>query len=219
MELETLKERLRAAKLHPVYVKGGPGGEGYRFIGSLDEYFEAVQAFRTPVILIWTETFDELDFFHSPGNENELSDGDADLIDLRSIAPALREFKKHVGSIAMYKLSAALTNGSLDFFINEAWWDAFLELRETATDQVDGDLAASEAKSKADQEEKNRDALTALAALIRDPHFARLPTQKAMMAYAVDRIPELQTIDEYVLRAEIQNLHAKIKAKGLDRKR
>lgn len=94
-----------------------------------------------------------------------------------------------------------------------------MKLRETATDQVDDDIVASEAKARADQQSRDRNALDALGGLINDANFARLPTQKAMAAYAFDQFPELQTVDEYALKAEIQNLHAKIKAKGLDRKR
>lgn len=217
-----LKEKLRAAKLHPVHVGGNPvdeGARGHRFIGSLEEYLDAMRALATLAVFIRTERFDEWHFFHTLEKQDKVPDDETDPVDLRSIAPALRAFERHLGETAMYKLSATLTADSLDFTINEPWWIEFLKLRETATDQVDGDIAASEAKSRADQQSRDRNALTALGGLIGDPHFARLPTQKAMIAYAVDKIPELQAVNEYALSAEIQNLNAKIKAKGLDRKR
>lgn len=222
MEFQALKEKLRTAKLHPVHVEGSPvddDAKGHRFIGSLEEYSEAVRAMGVPVVLIWTETLEEWHFFHAPEDEDETSDNETEQVDLCAITPALRAFKTHLGSIAIYKLSAALTTGGLDFIINEPWWVDFLKLRATATDQVDEDQEASEAKSRADQQAKDRDALNALGALIRDPDFVRLPTQIAMIAYATEKIPELETIDEFALRAEVQNLHAKIKAKGLGRKR
>jgi hypothetical protein len=222
MELEALKETLRAAKLHPVHVEGSPldtDVRGHTFIGSLEEYSDAVRAIGTPIVLILTETLEEQRFRYAPANQDEFSTDETEPIDLCSITPGLRAYKTHIGEIAMYKLSAALTNGTLNLFINEPWWLEFIKLWENATDQLDDNQAATEAQSKAEQQAKDRDALNALGALIRDPDFVRLPTQKAMIAYATEKIPELETVDEFALRAEVQNLHAKIKAKGLGRKR
>jgi hypothetical protein len=222
MELEALKEKLQAAKLHPAHVEGSPLDDdvnGHTFIGSLEDYFDAVRAIGTPIVFISTETLDEERFWHAPGNEDETSAEETEPIDLCSITPALRAHKAHIGKIAMYKLSAALTTGTLNFFINEAWWLEFIKLWGSATDQIHDKKAASEARSKADQQAKDRDALNALGALIRDPDFVRLPTQKAMIAYAAEKIPELETVDDFALRAAVQNLYAKIKAKGLGRRR
>jgi hypothetical protein len=222
MELKALKEKLLASKLHPVHVADSvadEGARGHRFIGSLEEYLEAMRAIAAPVVFIRTESFDEGDFFHWPEGEDGLPDDESESVDLRSVEPALRAFEKHLGVTAMYKLSATLTADSLDFIVSEPWWIEFCKVRATATDQFDGDLAASEAKSRADRLARDRQAWTALGGLIKDLHFARLPTQKAMIAYAIDHIPELQAVDEFALQAEIQNLNAKIKAKGLDRKR
>jgi len=222
MELEALKEKLRAAKLHPAHVEGSPLDDdvrGHTFIGSLEDYFDAVRAIGTPIVLISTETLEEERFWYAPGDEDGISAEETEPIDLCSIAPKLRAHKEHIGKIAMYKLSAALTTGTLNFFINEPWWLEFMKLWGSATDRIDDNKAATEARSKADQQAKDRDALNALGALIRDPDFVRLPTQKAMIAYATEKIPELETVDDFALRAEVQNLHAKIKAKGLGRRR
>lgn len=222
MELGTLKETLRAAKLHPAHVEGSPLDDdvmGHTFIGSLEEYSDAVRAIGTPIVLISTETLEEKRFWYAPANEDKLSTEETVPIDLCSITPRLRAYKIHIGKVAIYKLSAALTTGTLNFFITEAWWLEFIKLWESATDQIDDNKAATEARLKADRQAKDRDALNALGALIRDPDFVRLPTQKAMIAYATEKIPELETVDEFALRAEVQNLHAKIKAKGLGHKR
>jgi hypothetical protein len=47
---------------------------------------------------------------------------------------------------------------------------------------------------------------------------SRLPTQRAMRAYAIEEFPDLETLDEGDLKLEIQNLKARIDAKGLRRK-
>ena len=69
------------------------------------------------------------------------------------------------------------------------------------------------------QEERDRKALAALPRLLDDSRFVRLPTQRAMIAYAQNKIPELNDVDEYALKNEIRNLNAQIKAKGVGRKR
>ncbi len=221
MEIESLKEKLRTAQLHPVQVDGSAVDEhkrGHQFIGSLEEYLDAMRAIAAPAVFIRIDVFEDLDFFHSPEDQDGLPDDETDFIDLRSIVSALRAFEKHLGAIATYRLSATLTTDSLDFVINEPWWIEFLKLRETATDQVDGEIEASAAKARADQQSRDRNALAALSSLIKDPNFTRLPTQRAMIAYALDQIPELESVDDNSLKVEVQNLHAKIKAKGLDRK-
>jgi hypothetical protein len=222
MELEAVKEKIRASKLHPVQVVDdlfGESARGHRFIGSLEEYLDALRAVGALAVFIRATEFDEEDFFHAPEDEGNLPASESEYIDLRSVVPELRAFEKHRDTIAMYKLSGALAADSLNFVISEPWWMEFLKLRATATDQVDGDRAASEAKSKADREAQDRKALAALGGLMKDANFARLPTQKAMLAYALDRIPELQNVDELLIKVEIQDLNAKIRAKGLDRKR
>jgi hypothetical protein len=222
MELDALKEILRTEKLHPVHVDSSPLDDdraGHTFVGSLQEYFEAVRAIGTPVVLIFTKTLEEQLFRYTPDEEDEYPGGQAEQIDLSSINPELRAYKVHIGKIGIYKLAAAMTNGTLNYFVSEQWWLDFLKHYESASDQIDDNKADTEARSRAEQQAKDRNAIGALGALIADSDFVGLPTQKAMIAYAVEKIPELETVDELVLRAEVQNLSAKIKAKGLGRKR
>lgn len=216
-------EKLRVAKLHPVQVDGSAIDEhkrGHRLIGDIEEYIDALRAIASPVVFIRVDIFEDFHFFHSSEDQDEVdfSDDEADLIDLRSIVPKLRSFEKYLNVIASYRLSASLTTDSLDFVINEPWWLEFLTLREAAVEQVDCEMEVAAAKAHADQQAKDRKALVALSSLINDTSFTRLPTQRAMIAYALEKIPELELVDENSLKIKVQNLHAKIKAKGLDRK-
>lgn len=228
MELETLKEKLRASRLHPIHVAASgllEEDEGnYIFLGTLEEYLEAIRAIGAPIVLISTMSLEKELFLYLPEEsvseeqEGEVSGEDLEEIDLCSIAPALCDFKSHIGQTAIYKLSATLPNRTLNILINEPWWTDFSQCRESAVEQVDNDLEAAAEKSRAAQEAKYRDVRNSLRALIHDPDFVRLPTQKAMLVYAIDSIPELKTASNHGLRAEIQELHAQIKARGLDRK-
>ena len=51
-----------------------------------------------------------------------------------------------------------------------------------------------------------------LHGLVDDPKFARMPTQKAMMQYALRKLPELKDFDSADLKNEIQIIKAKIDA-------
>lgn len=221
MDIEKLKEALQGGNLHPVQIESSPIEQlerGHRFAGNLEEYIKAVQVIAAPAVFIRIEILDEFDFFHQRSDQEISSNDETDLVDLRSIAPALRVFEKHLDATATYLFSSALTADSLDFVIDEPWWIEFLRARRTAVDQVDEDFAASEAKARAERQSKNQHVLALLKDLINDKDFSRLPTQKAMVAYAAEKIPELQDVDDATVRTEIQNLHAKIRARGLDRK-
>lgn len=221
MSFDELKETLRAAKLLPIHVEGSPLDDRQReftFIGSLTEYIEAVAAFGTPYVLVFTEVLNEDRFLYT-GDESMESPESPDEVDLCAIRPPLRRFKNKIGEIAMFKLSATREEDRLAFFINEDWWLEFIKLWGEATDQVESDRATAVALFRENRESESRQLLDALSALIHDERFVSLPTQRAMIAYATDLIPALSTLDDSVLRAEIQTLHAKIKAKGLGGKR
>lgn len=227
MELAELKLKLKELGPYPAHISGSPlddDRDGYTFIGTFEEYLEAVRAVGPKILLIATESLDEENWLkYTPdeagSDDNEPEDSDIEPIDLCSINPALHNFKSHLGQIGVYKISAEIESGTLDYYLYEDWWTQFTELWKDAISQVDEDLAAAREKSEKAQEEKNREAIASLNVLIHDPDFVRLPTQKAMIAYAMDRIGDLAFVGEMILKNEIQNIHAKIKAKGLDRRR
>ena len=156
---------------------------------------------------------------YDPLDEGDSLGESVEQIDLCSVMSKLSAFKMHIGEATRYKLSIASSSVNLNFFVNEDWWIKFSELLEEAAEMVEDNFAVTEEKSRAAQEERERKALAGLPRLLDDSKFVRLPSQLAMIAYARDRIPELATISEYVLRREIQNIDAQIKAKGIGRRR
>jgi hypothetical protein len=54
--------------------------------------------------------------------------------------------------------------------------------------------------------------LAKLRGLVDDKKFACLPTQKAMLQYAIRKFPELQDLNPADLKLEIQELKARIDA-------
>ena len=217
MDIDTLKIKILAAKLHPIHISSGDseGKTRHRFLGSLDQFLEAVSALSSKVVVIRTISLDEQDFFHEAKDEDDPSqfENDEDLVDLRKVEPKLRAFSKYLDKTGMYILSSGLDDNSLLFAILEEWWVEFQELSRVTAEKVDDEYDASLEKSRVELEARQSSTLSALDALIHDPKFAKQQTQIRMTAYALDKIPGLEDVDEAVVKVVIQRLHAKIKAR------
>jgi hypothetical protein len=218
MTLDDIKAHLRSAGVIPICVSNEPPNDGDRLtiIGGLPEYVEAVLAVGAKVVVVYFQTFVEDYFLHDPDDEHRESDEneevDEDLIDLRVANKELRRFKEYVDQTALIRLSFQMQSDYLDLVIEEPWWREFLELRSRITDELNDArkqrIAAEEAR-----EEAEVDGLIAqLHKLADDARFAKLPTQKSMLQYALRQIPELDSIDPGALKSEIQEMKAKIDA-------
>jgi hypothetical protein len=97
--------------------------------------------------------------------------------------------------------------------LSESWSDSFDEHREKAIQKVDEDREAIQKKME-DQRSKKEDGLLAKTrSLLDDSEFCRIPTQRGMKAYALERFPELENVDDSRLIREIQKLCDKVKAR------
>lgn len=234
MDIQTLKAAILAAKLHPIFVDGSAHEESSssnRFIGGLDEYLEALQAISAPAVFFRISRLEESMFFHAldqPDDPEELYDLDADQtdedgeseeVDLRLINKELRAFEERIGEIATFQLTSGLGSDALDYVIDEPWWLDLKKILLSTMESVDDNVEATKAKAIKEKQARNLNTLTALRKLIDDNEFVILPTQKAKIAYAKDRIPDLENLDEYDLKSEVQEMDALIKARGLNKKR
>jgi hypothetical protein len=112
-------------------------------------------------------------------------------------------------------MNAPVQPNGLNFVIDNEWYDNFLICREVASESID--QIRAESRAKHDEEERTRNAavLTKIDDLVNDNSFARLPTQRAMLAYARDLIVGIEDLDETTLKGAISGVWAKIKARGL----
>jgi len=218
MTLDELKERLKEAGITPICVTNDPpDGDGRLLIdGGLKEYLETARAIGATTLVVYARTFDEEYFLRDIGDrETETEEDDekvAETIDLCTINRTLSKYKEYVGQHAMFRLSIHMRSDYLDLVIEEHWWRAFLEERSRTTDELDNDRDQKVAAERA-QEEAAVDGLIArLHKLVDDVKFAKLPTQRAMLQYALRVIPELESLDAAYLKSEIQEVKAKIDA-------
>lgn len=220
MNIESLSQTIRAAGIFPVRVEfTHPQESDLRFSGTLEEYLAAVQALKSPVVFVCTFELTEDSFIYEADEAESLEeDEEMEAVDLRSIEPKLRNFMTRIGETGWFLLATPLTNGNLTFDIKEEWWEQLYELLDAATESVEEDRSAAFERIKAEEEQRKRTMLKQLQSLINDTAFQRLKTQKAMREYAVERFPELMEWNSVDLKEEIQNLAARIEAKGLGRK-
>ena len=233
MTVDELKEILISEGLYPIHTKhdkddfetGSHTGLG--FVGDLKEYIQAVKVLGLAYVFVSNNTFEDGDFHYEIDDDeddeyddDDKSDDPADLqFFLPDIVPALNQFRKYVGQDCTFSLSVPTPSGNLGLLIEEPWWPNFSEMREEAEDKIEDDRGAGLEQKYAAKEAKEKDLLSQLRKLIKDDDFAVLPTQKAMRAYALEKIPGLESLDNRVLKDEIQEINAKIKAKGLGKKR
>ena len=111
-----------------------------------------------------------------------------------------------------------MSRGHLTLDIVEDWMEAFSELHLQARQLLHNSSLEKRAQLDAAEHANTQHLLKNLRGLISDPEFVRLPTQRAMLAYALEDFPELEALDESDLKIEVQNLKARIDAKGLRRK-
>lgn len=207
------------------------------FVGTLDEYVEAIKTLGGAAIFVSTICVTEDRFTYSPNRmenpigmwpfptttqdeEIETENEEIEEYDLCSVAPELARYKEKIGADGYFELSAC----NLTYSIYEQWMQEMEILRIDAQELIDQEIEEEEEARLAVQEEaqaeeiaKLETAVKKLHALVSDRNFSRLPTQLAMRAYAIDKIPELDNLDDSELKREIQTVAAQIQARNLGR--
>lgn len=218
MTLTDLLSILRKENLFPIQVEAlSENSDDLAFVGSLDEYIDAAKALQSRVIFISVVTLANEHFLsYDPDTDDE--EDPVECVDLCRIVSGLKDYMCRIGQDGHIDLSVSLSKGSLTLTIVEDWMAAFAEIRSQAQELLRQASMEKYAQAEAAEEARKQHLLRNLRGLITDEDFVRLPTQRAMLAYALDDFPELETLETSVLKVEIQNLKAKIDAQGLRRK-
>jgi hypothetical protein len=216
LTLDELTTSIIAAGLIPLLVENEPPDDDrrLRMIGTLPEYLELIQKVGEKLVVIFTETLTE-EWFQYVDDDQDEQEGDEEpgAIDLLVTNNELGKFREFVGQPGVLRLSVRVQGDHIDHVIEQSWWLEFLEIREKTIDRLE-EISEHEADK---QRQRRQDAQTELAAemhrLVDDPQFSKLPTQKAMLQFALRRTPELEKLERKYLRSEIQELKAIIDAK------
>jgi hypothetical protein len=217
MNLSELKAKLHAASFHPVHVEDDMNEvRGLKFSGSLEEYLEALTALGKTVIFIAAQKVDDDDFQYDLSertydDEEEEFQYEVEKINLCAVNTTLEKFKERIGQVCVFKLLSSISEDSLTFYIEADWWDEFSTIYADAVQTVVKDKMTIQERIEAAQKEKIKELIKTVRELRRDEDFIDLRTQRAMLAYAKEKIPELENIDASLLRKEIQALYDKLR--------
>jgi len=216
MELTEVKQQIAAAGLCPVPVDP-PARESessaYLFLGTLDEYLQACKALGVKAVLIEGLDLDAEYYMHEVVQRTTRG-RTASEVDLRRFDKTLSNFLPYVGKVGLFRFSAILMGLRLDYEIEEDWWTRYIDSYGLAVSKAEEGLAHA-TREQMEAETTTQNALIEkLRALNQNKKFRELPTQKAMLAYALDEIAGLNSIDTYKLKMEIQDMVAQIRAKG-----
>ena len=210
MTINELTEKIKGMDLTPIHVKTDKGlSYDLKFVGTLDEFIQTVKGIGSTALFFKTDSLSE-DFFAQPFDEAEYE------VDLITAFPMLSKYEEKIGIIGQFDLFVQLPEGILSFEIIENWWeefvDEFYEAKENWTDKHNEELI----KLQETEQRHVKKLITEFNKLIDDHKFIRLPTQKAMRAYALDKLPELEELlEDQDIKNLIQDINAKIQARGL----
>lgn len=178
------------------------------FDGDLEAFLKAVKYSGEKVILKYIEYFDEEELFIDSSFDDE------ELLDLAKVDPSLARFTKYIGEICCSYLSANLAGQQIHYVLYESWYEEFQERSDQLTTELHErfleDLAIEQEKSA----QKLELILKKIHSLLDVDKFTALKTQKAMLAYAYDAIPEIGQVNEADVKREISKLAAKLQARG-----
>ncbi len=164
---------------------------------------------------------EEEDFIYQGMESGSVDDEDegaeSNTLDLCSVDSELEKFRGRIGQIGKFRLCAPVPSHQLNFFIQETWYEDFLTRLDVAAQRVDEEHDALRSDADAREELKIKTLVASLHELMNDSAFVRLRTQKAMLAYAYEHIDGIEEFDQSIVKEEIQNIRAKLMARGLAR--
>ncbi len=225
MTKDELFRQLAAGGLFPIPVDAGVKEDdvsGMLFLGGVAGFIEAATAIGSRCVFVASKTLQEVDFHYQDENGvvDDQPEGSAPVpLDLTVLQPALKEYKERLGQHYGHRMWLQVPSVKLELIVRASWWEAFAKLRGEAIEGIRQKRESAWAEQEAQGKRQIEELLKRLRAFIDDPEFVKLPTQVAMQSYAVEQIPELESLGEKTLRAEIRALDGKIKAKGLRAKK
>jgi hypothetical protein len=216
MDINELKSKFQAAGVLLVQAEPFPDAveSGSLCVsGSLDDYLAAVKALGMGVVFVSLERLDDQDFQYCQ-YEDDLLEYDIDSQDLRAVNPELHFFKKYVGEIGRFDFFAPVLPKGVMFVLEQEWYERFLESRQSAVETIEEQSAGERDVLEQQLDQRHHDLVAQLEKLVSDEKFTRLPTPKAMLAYAREKIPELDDLEPSELRTAIAELKARIDARA-----
>lgn len=219
-------QRIKSRGFYPIRVELDADRDEWSrlpFVGTPEEFFDAAKAMGATIVFLSVYKFDEEDFNYEPEfSEDDIPDDETDAdqmrpaeesFDLTVALPSLADFKRHIGEEYGFFLVAKSQLETLSLYVTESWWDSFQEQRDKAIQKVDEDRETIREKMEEQRLKKDESLLKQLRSLLDNPEFSRIPTQRGMKAYALEKFPDLEEVNDFRFTQEIQKLSDKVKSR------
>lgn len=206
--------KLRDQGVLPVLVRESTDPDDYDgmvFDGTESEYLEIIKELNVRTVFVTSKIFteDHLQF------ALEYSVTELEPAEKKKLLKAIESARKHIGDECELRLIVRASEFELNFHHVESWWAEFISAEQTAMDQLET-IESARVENEAQALDNRRAHLLAeINELIRDENFVRLPTQRAMFAYALDSLEDASVLSEAELKSEIQKLNDRLVARGL----
>ncbi len=223
MKASDLSAKIKESGITPfvLYDEADDDNNLLRVNSVLDEFLSNLKAIGITAVLLKTKKLSQEDFEKEIQVEGDDEESEEDrIIDISSIIIELESYKSFIGTDAFQAIECVISGRIVSYEVKEEWWDKFKELRDTAYEKVDEDQGKALEMEEIRQEEEEKEAeenekrlLKSLDEFLKDEEFTSLPTQRAMMSYVMDKMPELENLPVKDVRSRIQRLHGRIDAK------
>jgi len=216
LEVAAIAKRLVSAGIHAIPVAESvpeSGDERVEFEGAFDDYLTALTAIGIKHALVYHFELADEGFQYGDDDDNGDDEGDGDgkpRFNLEEINPKLKRFRVFVGQTELLHVSAWLGYQHLYIELTPPWWAEYVAERSAAVRVVEQRIEEDRSRESNEEDEAVEKLLERLRVLEADPKMAKLKTQKAMLQYAMQCIPELRDLDSGLLKAEIQDMRARI---------
>lgn len=233
MNLEKLQTAITESGLSSVRIKEYMAEDpDFTFDGTLEEFLSVAKELNIKPVFLAVRKLEAEEFSHTPDAEiwNEFAEdeednevGEPEKVFLPELVPELRGYTQYIGEAGSYRICLSSGNWTLNYFLDESWWDEVLDKLEAARVQVDSNLEKVFEEKRRQETEKReareREILTRLDSLLDNADFVQLTTHRAMQAFAAENISGLEELRSNLLKNKIAELSDKIKIRGLGRKK
>jgi hypothetical protein len=209
MNIENVLEQIKNTHAVPVPCKFPTTESDIEFAGTLVEFLAFVEQHCHKPVAMWRHAFDEHEF----QTEIEAVGEDADeYIDVRDLDPKLRRFEQYLKTDIGYRLLAWLkdTNATIGFDEFEPWLSEFLNESKAAEKAYLAKQNEAVTQEREIRRQAEQALLAQVEALIDDPAFRALTTQRAMYIYATEKIEGLSELREGKVKQVIATMAVKI---------
>ena len=232
MSIEEIEEQIRSQQLYPLHILEYMAEDtDFTFEGTLPDFLMTAKELNLKPVFLAAHALEEEEFHHTPEKgilrrliKNDDDDNNSsEEFYLPDKFPPLKEFVSYIGKSCAYRVGIRADNWNLNLYIEEDWWKDLTALifdaRKQLNENYQSELLTRHQNNLEKQGAKEKEIQSKLQDLLDDSAFTQLTTQRAMQAYAIEKIPDVSSIMRTTdLRNKIAELSDQIKLKGLGRK-